>query len=54
MFDRSAYQLCIDLELLHEMAKEMTEEQGKGDNRGYLALYTGNQIVNAIQADNFK
>lgn len=53
-FDRSAYQLLIDLELLYEMAKEMTEEQGKGDSRGYLALYTANAIINAIQETNIK
>lgn len=32
------------------MAKELTEENGKGDQRGYQALYTGNQMINAIQA----
>lgn len=48
--DTLAYQLLIDLELLFEMAKEMTEENGKGDQRGYQALYTGNDMINAIQA----
>ncbi len=48
--DTVSYQLLIDLELLYEMAKELTEENGKGDQRGYQALYTGNQMINAIQA----
>ena len=52
--DTVAYQLLIDLELMYEMAKELTEEQGKGDSRGYCALYTGNQIINAIQAGDWK
>jgi len=54
VFDRSSYQLLIDLELMYEMAKEMTEEQGKGDSRGYLALYTANNIINAIHEDRIK
>jgi len=54
VFDRRAYQLWIDLELMYEMAKEMTEEQGKGDSRGYQALYAANEIINAFQADNVK
>jgi hypothetical protein len=36
------------------MAKELTEADGKGDSRGYQALYAGNQIINAIQADDWK
>ena len=52
--DTVAYQLLIDLELIYEMAKELTEEQGKGDSRGYCALYTGNEIINAIQAGDWK
>lgn len=54
MCDTVAYQMLIDLELMYEMAKELTEEQGKGDSRGYSALYTGNQIINFIQAGNWK
>lgn len=52
--DTVAYNLLIDLELLFEMAKEMTEPDGKGDSRGYQALYTGNEIINAIQAGNMR
>lgn len=52
--DTVAYRLLIDLELLFEMAKELTDVDGKGDSRGYQALYAGNQIVNAIQADDWK
>lgn len=51
--DTVAYRLLIDLELLFEMAKELTDVDGKGDSRGYQALYAGNQIVNAIQADDW-
>jgi len=54
VFDRSSYQLYIDLELMYEMAKEMTEEQGKGDSRGYMALFTANAVINAIQEDNIQ
>lgn len=50
VLDRHAYQLSIDLELLHDMAKELTEEAGKGDPRGYHALYTANEIINHFQA----
>ena len=32
--DTVAYHLLIDLELLFEMAKELTEVDGKGDSRG--------------------
>lgn len=52
--DAAVYQLLIDLELLFEMAKELTEENGKGDQRGYQALYTGNEIINSIQAGNME
>ena len=52
--DKVAYHLLIDLELLFEMAKELTEPDGKGDSRGYQALYAGNQIINAIQAGDWK
>jgi hypothetical protein len=52
--DTVAYHLLIDLELLYEMAKEMTEVDGKGDSRGYQALYAGNQIINCIQAGDWK
>ena len=52
--DTVAYQLLIDLEILYEMAKELTEENGKGDQRGYQALYTGNEIINAIQSDDLR
>ncbi|XP_046643053.1 alpha-mannosidase 2C1-like [Daphnia pulicaria] len=52
--DTVAYHLLIDLELLFDMAKELTEADGKGDSRGYQALYAGNQIINAIQADDWK
>ena len=54
VLDRSMYKLFIDLELLYEMAKELTEEQGKGDSRGYNALYTGNEMINNIQAGDVK
>lgn len=52
--DTIAYHLLIDLELLFEMAKELTETDGKGDSRGYQALYAGNEIINAIQAGDLK
>ena len=55
--DTVAYHLLIDLELLFEMAKELTEVDGKGDrsdSRGYQALYAGNQIINSIQAGDWK
>lgn len=52
--DTIAYHLLIDLELLFEMAKELTEADGKGDSRGYQALYAGNEIINAIQAGDLK
>lgn len=52
--DVAAYHLLIDLELLYEMAKEMTETDGKGDSRGYHALYTGNRMINSIQAGDLR
>lgn len=52
--DTAAYHLLIDLELMHEMAKELTEENGKGDTRGYNALYTANDMINAIHAGDLK
>lgn len=52
--DTIAYELLIDLEMLYEMANELTEVDGKGDSRGYQALYTGNEIINLIQAGNLK
>lgn len=54
VLDTVAYHLLIDLELLFDMAKELTEADGKDDSRGYQALYAGNQIINAIQADDWK
>lgn len=49
--DTAAYNLLIDLELMHELANELTTpEKCGGDSRGYMALYTANQMINAIQA----
>ncbi|XP_048766025.2 alpha-mannosidase 2C1-like [Ostrea edulis] len=44
VFDREAYDLILDVETLHDMAKHMTEE----NERGYQALYTMNQLINTI------
>lgn len=41
VFDVDVYKLLIDLQILHDMAKNMKE-----DTRGYDALYTGNEIIN--------
>lgn len=51
VFDTVAYSLLIDLELMHEMASELTKPDAcGGDSRGYVALYTANQMINSIQA----
>ncbi|KAK6187507.1 hypothetical protein SNE40_005515 [Patella caerulea] len=42
VFDRQVYKLLLDVEILHDMAKEMTEDT----ERGYQALYTVNRMIN--------
>ncbi|CAL4079511.1 unnamed protein product, partial [Meganyctiphanes norvegica] len=41
VFDVDVYKLLIDLQILHDMAKNL-----KDDIKGYDALYTGNEIIN--------
>ncbi|XP_078331778.1 alpha-mannosidase 2C1-like [Crassostrea virginica] len=48
VFDREVYDLIIDIETLHDMAKHMSEET----ERGYQALYTVNQMINTLDLDN--
>ncbi|ESO98562.1 hypothetical protein LOTGIDRAFT_142661 [Lottia gigantea] len=45
VFDRQVYKLMIDVEILHDMAKELSEDS----ERGYQALYTVNKIINIIE-----
>lgn len=47
VFDREVYDLIIDIETLHDMAKHMTEET----ERGYQALYTMNQMINMLDLE---
>ncbi|KAL3883418.1 hypothetical protein ACJMK2_029685 [Sinanodonta woodiana] len=44
VFDRAVYNLVREVELLHDMARHLPE----GSERGYQALYTVNQMINAI------
>ncbi|XP_061176887.1 alpha-mannosidase 2C1-like [Saccostrea echinata] len=44
IFDREVYDLILDVETLHDMAKHMTEET----ERGYQALYTVNHLINSL------
>lgn len=41
--DEKVYNLLMDLEVLHDMAKKLPE-----DHKGFEALYAGNQIINHI------
>ena len=41
--------LLLDLECLHDMAKELGE-----DHRGYQALYTANQMINKLINNEWK
>lgn len=41
--DEKVYNLLMDLEVLHDMAKKLPE-----DSKGFEALYAGNQIINHI------
>ncbi|KAH9525275.1 Alpha-mannosidase 2C1 [Bulinus truncatus] len=44
LFDRDVFNLILDVETLHDIAKELPEE----DQRGYQALYTVNDIINHL------
>ncbi|XP_053397678.1 alpha-mannosidase 2C1-like isoform X2 [Mercenaria mercenaria] len=53
VFNRKAYNLLREIEFLHDMAKHLPE----GSERGYQALYTVNEMVNACDvndADSYK
>ncbi|GFS08736.1 alpha-mannosidase [Elysia marginata] len=45
LFDRDVYNLILDIETLHDIAKELPET----DQRSYQALYTVNDMINQIE-----
>ncbi|KAL7646644.1 UNVERIFIED_CONTAM: hypothetical protein RMT77_001895 [Armadillidium vulgare] len=47
VFDTDVYSLFLDLLVLHDLAKHLSEDQ-----RGYRALYAGNQMINYIISGN--
>ncbi|KAG1675632.1 Alpha-mannosidase 2C1 [Nymphon striatum] len=44
VFDREVYDLLVDLELIHDLAKHLSDE----NPRCYNALYAGNEIINVL------
>ncbi|XP_063403459.1 alpha-mannosidase 2C1-like [Mytilus trossulus] len=47
VFHRDVFELILDIETLHDMAKHLPEES----ERGYIALYTVNDMINTIILD---
>lgn len=47
IFDRRVYDLILDVEMLHDMAKHLPEST----ERGYQALYTVNRLINTCKVD---
>lgn len=49
VFDTDVYSLFLDLHILHDLAKHLPEDQ-----RGFRALYAGNQMINYIVSGNLR